>query len=79
MTCPHCGGDTKVIDSRPNEDSVQRRRECLSCKQRFSTTEIDLQLYTKLARTFSVSENKNINKAIEYIKKAMEEIANEQT
>lgn len=77
MTCPHCGGATKVVDSRPSEDSVQRRRECLCCKQRFSTTEVDLQLYTKLASTLSVSENKNVRKAIEYIKKAMEEIAND--
>ena len=77
MTCPHCGGATKVVDSRPTEDSVQRRRECLTCKQRFSTTEVDLQLYTKLASTFSASENKNISKATEYIKKSMEEIAND--
>ena len=41
MRCPYCGqADSKVIDT--NHDSkggVRRRRECLACKQRFSTYE----------------------------------------
>ena len=43
MKCPYCGGtDSKVIDSRPTEDDekIRRRRECLSCKKRFTTYEI---------------------------------------
>ena len=42
MRCPFCGEpDTKVIDSRlANEgDSVRRRRECLTCGERFTTFE----------------------------------------
>lgn len=42
MRCPFCGAqDTKVIDSRlANEgDMVRRRRECLSCAERFTTFE----------------------------------------
>ncbi len=42
MRCPFCGADdTKVIDSRlANEgDSVRRRRQCLTCKERFTTFE----------------------------------------
>ncbi|MFC1748771.1 transcriptional regulator NrdR [Pseudomonadota bacterium] len=42
MRCPFCGADdTKVIDSRlANEgDSVRRRRECLTCSERFTTFE----------------------------------------
>ncbi|MBQ7743199.1 MAG: transcriptional repressor NrdR [Lachnospiraceae bacterium] len=41
MKCPFCGTeDTKVIDSRRNEDfSIRRRRECLKCKKRFTTYE----------------------------------------
>ena len=33
---------SKVIDSRPTEDGekIRRRRECLSCKKRFTTYEI---------------------------------------
>ena len=42
MKCPNCGfSESKVIDSRPTENgSIRRRRECLSCKKRFTTYEI---------------------------------------
>ena len=43
MKCPICGfADSKVIDSRPVEESnsIRRRRECLSCQKRFTTYEI---------------------------------------
>lgn len=41
MKCPECGyEDSKVIDSRPAENKIRRRRECLSCKCRFSTYEM---------------------------------------
>ena len=42
MHCPFCGDlDTKVIDSRlvAEGDSVRRRRECVSCRERFTTYE----------------------------------------
>lgn len=43
MKCPYCGySESKVIDSRPTDDdnSIRRRRECLSCSKRFTTYEI---------------------------------------
>jgi transcriptional repressor NrdR len=43
MRCPFCSvQDTRVIDTRlVNEgDQVKRRRECLSCKERFTTFEV---------------------------------------
>lgn len=41
MKCPECGyEDSKVIDSRPTEDKIRRRRECLKCKARFTTYEV---------------------------------------
>ena len=41
MKCPECGyEDRKVIDSRPAENKIRRRRECLSCKCRFTTYEM---------------------------------------
>ena len=41
MRCPECGfEDSKVIDSRPTDGKIRRRRECLSCKCRFTTYEI---------------------------------------
>lgn len=43
MKCPGCGySESKVIDSRPvvEENSIRRRRECLSCQKRFTTFEV---------------------------------------
>ena len=41
MKCPRCGfADSKVVDSRPTEGGgIRRRRECLQCKNRFTTYE----------------------------------------
>ncbi len=40
MKCPFCGYyDSKVIDSRPTEDKIRRRRECIQCGSRFTTYE----------------------------------------
>lgn len=41
MKCPICGNEkTQVVDSRPTENaSIRRRRECPSCKHRFTTYE----------------------------------------
>lgn len=42
MRCPFCGStESKVVDSRDSDDSVRRRRQCLSstCAERFSTAE----------------------------------------
>lgn len=42
MKCPFCGYlDSKVIDSRPTDDSasIRRRRECIKCGKRFTTYE----------------------------------------
>ncbi|WP_111640959.1 transcriptional regulator NrdR [Marinimicrobium alkaliphilum] len=43
MHCPFCSAeDTKVIDSRlvAEGDQIRRRRECLSCHERFTTYEV---------------------------------------
>jgi transcriptional repressor NrdR len=42
MRCPKCGNqDDKVIDSRASREgsTIRRRRQCLSCSQRFTTYE----------------------------------------
>lgn len=42
MKCPFCGHEEdKVVDSRSAQDgrAVRRRRECLKCKERFTTYE----------------------------------------
>ena len=43
MKCPFCDDqDSKVVDSRHNEDSnsIRRRRECMKCQRRFTTYEM---------------------------------------
>ena len=43
MKCPFCGyTESKVVDSRPTDESakIRRRRECLKCSKRFTTYEI---------------------------------------
>ena len=42
MKCPFCSGiDSKVADSRLSRDkeTIRRRRQCLSCGRRFTTSE----------------------------------------
>ena len=65
MHCPFCNFvDTKVIDSRLTVDSskVKRRRECVSCENRWSTLEsADLNLPRVIKKDNSsedFSENK---------------------
>ena len=41
MKCPVCQGDSKVLDTRSNEEgtSIRRRRECMLCGKRVTTYE----------------------------------------
>jgi transcriptional repressor NrdR len=63
MRCPYCGfEDTKVIDSRDSDDGIRRRRECLSCGERFTTFErvqaVGLQVVKKDGRREDFSREK---------------------
>lgn len=54
MHCPFCGADdTKVIDSRLVADGAQvrRRRECLTCGERFTTFETAELVMPRLVKT----------------------------
>jgi len=45
MRCPYCGeSESRVIDSRDLGEGIRRRRQCLSCSGRFTTSE-RLHLY----------------------------------
>lgn len=48
MTCPICGEETKVVDSRSESDCVHRRRVCIKCKYSFTTSEIEDDLRKRL-------------------------------
>lgn len=54
MHCPFCNADdTKVIDSRlvAEGGQVRRRRECLNCKERFTTYELAELLMPKVIKS----------------------------
>jgi len=41
LKCPECGYiDSKVVDSRPTDSRIRRRRECINCGYRFTTYEM---------------------------------------
>lgn len=75
MHCPFCNTpDSKVIDSRLviENNQVRRRRECISCKERFTTYEIAELVLPRIVkndgRRSHFDENKirvGMNKALE--------------
>ncbi|NRA20810.1 MAG: transcriptional regulator NrdR [Oceanospirillaceae bacterium] len=59
MHCPFCTAvDTKVVDSRLVADGqqVRRRRECVSCHERYSTFEIAELLMPRLLKSDGSSQ-----------------------
>ncbi|MCF0228946.1 MAG: transcriptional repressor NrdR [Parasporobacterium sp.] len=93
MKCPYCGCiETKVLDSRPNDDktAIRRRRECEVCHKRFTTYEkietIPLMVVKKNGTTESYNRQKIENGIIQAcykrhvtsqtIEKALDEIEN---
>lgn len=52
MKCPHCGHiQDRVIETRvQKEGDIRRRRECLSCKSRFTTLEAVLVQYPHVVK-----------------------------
>ena len=84
MRCPFCGSaETKVIDSRFNEDSysIKRRRECLVCGARFNTLESSELNYPRVTKSDESSEvfnetkiRRGINRAFEKRKISIDEI-----
>ena len=50
MTCPVCNAKTRILETRSDEESINRRRECLRCGFRFSTVEMDKDLYKRIAK-----------------------------
>lgn len=65
MLCPFCGAqDTKVIDSRLAAEGAQvrRRRECLSCRERFTTYEAAELTLPRVVKSDGTREPFNIDK-----------------
>ena len=75
MRCPFCSHpDTKVIDSRLISDGEQtrRRRECISCGERFTTFESAELLMPRLVKQDGTREPFNEDKLRSGIQRALE-------
>ncbi len=75
MHCPFCGAtDTKVIDSRLASEGamVRRRRECLSCNERFTTFESAELVMPRIIKTDGRREPFNEDKLRAGIVRALE-------
>ena len=75
MRCPFCSfDDTKVIDSRlvAEGGQVRRRRECLSCSERFTTYESAELLMPKVVKSDGTREPFDEHKLRSGIQRALE-------
>lgn len=73
MKCPGCSGmENKVIDSRLNKEGtvIRRRRECLSCADRFTTYEKLERSLPMLIKKDGRREEFDRDKIIDGVKKA---------
>lgn len=67
MRCPYCNHEElKVTDSRdaPEMNAIRRRRECLSCQERFTTfetIELSIQVHKRDGRYEDFQQQKLIN------------------
>lgn len=75
MHCPFCGAiDTKVIDSRlvTEGNHVRRRRECITCEERFTTYESAELVMPRIIKAGGVREPFNEDKLLAGFSKALE-------
>lgn len=73
MICPDCGfNDSKVIDSRPAESKIRRRRECLNpnCAGRFTTYETIEDIPVMVAKKDGTIEPFDAHKLTERVLRA---------
>lgn len=73
MKCPFCNSiESKVVDSRPTEDGIRRRRECIKCLKRFTTYENIENIPLMIIKKDGNRELYNRNKIMNGILKACE-------
>lgn len=75
MRCPFCmAQETRVIDSRlANEgDQVRRRRECITCKERFTTFEAAELAFPNIIKRNNIREAFQENKLRSGMLRALE-------
>lgn len=73
MFCPLCNEDTRVLESRTTAQntSIRRRRECTSCKFRFSTIEEIEILDLSVVKRGGKEEPYSREKLLEGIKRSL--------
>ena len=75
MHCPFCGAvDTRVIDSRlvSEGNHVRRRRECITCEERFTTYESAELVMPRIIKQDGIREPFNEDKLLAGLTKALE-------
>lgn len=75
MHCPFCAHpDTKVIDSRlvADGEQIRRRRECISCGERFTTFESAELVMPRIIKQSGTREPFDDNKLLSGIQRALE-------
>lgn len=75
MNCPFCEfPETKVVDTRPTDEGqkIRRRRECISCKKRFTTYEKVENIQLMVVKKDKTRESFDRNKIVNGIIKACE-------
>lgn len=75
MHCPFCSAvDTKVIDSRlvSEGNHVRRRRECITCEERFTTYETAELVMPRIIKQNGIREPFNEDKLMAGLSKALE-------
>lgn len=75
MKCPFCGHpESKVVDSRLAKDreTIRRRRECLGCQKRFTTSERAEESLPMVIKKDGRREPFNRGKILNGLKKACE-------
>ena len=75
MHCPFCSAvDTKVIDSRlvAEGNNVRRRRECITCAERFTTYEAAELVIPRIIKAGGIREPFNEDKMTAGLMKALE-------
>src|SRR4051794_25600435 len=74
MQCPWCRkSNDRVVDSRPVDggESIRRRRECRSCKRRFTTVERVESLGLMVVKRSCVREPYDREKVVVGVRKAI--------
>jgi transcriptional repressor NrdR len=71
LRCPYCHfRDSRVTDSRANDDGIRRRRQCIACGERFTTVEAVQLSAVQVVKKDGRREDFNREKLLSGLRKA---------